>query len=128
MCEAFGRADSIDTLARYFEFWLLRLEGVYPSVDRCPRCDGRLDRGAVLVAGERAYVCGDCTDGSLRLSEAALSFLRDAVRRTPAEIGAGGAPVAVLREIGRVHERLIAMHLEKELRSTRVVQELRPEP
>jgi hypothetical protein len=32
-----------------------------------------------------------------------------------------------LREIEEVHDRLIAVHLEKELRSARVVRELRPE-
>ena len=40
---------------------------------------------------------------------------------------AGMAPDA-LREIEHVHHRLIAMHLEKELRSARVVKELRPHP
>ena len=129
MSDAFGRAGSIEALARYFEFWLLRLEGVYPGLDRCPRCgEATLEDGAVLVAADRAYVCRGCADGGPRLSAAAVAFLRHAVRHTPARAIAVDTPPAVLREVGRAHERLIAMHLEKELRSARVVQELRPEP
>jgi DNA repair protein RecO (recombination protein O) len=37
MSEAFGRAAH-QALARYFEYWLLRLEGVYPALVVCPRC------------------------------------------------------------------------------------------
>ena len=34
---------------------------------------------------------------------------------------------AALGQIERAHQRLIVMHLEKELKSARVVRELRPE-
>jgi hypothetical protein len=37
-----------------------------------------------------------------------------------------GADAVVLRELEAVHARLIGMHLEKDLRSARVVRELRP--
>src|SRR5262249_54929653 len=35
---ALGGAVSVEALARYFEYWLLRLEGLYPALDRCARC------------------------------------------------------------------------------------------
>jgi DNA repair protein RecO (recombination protein O) len=128
MGEAMGRAGSVEALARYFEYWLLRLEGVYPALERCPRCGlDRLGGGAVLVAADRAFVCSDCAHGGPRLSPPAIAFLRDIGRRTPADVTDAGAPRPVLREIEHVHQRLIAMHLEKELRSARVVQEMRPE-
>ncbi len=89
---------AVDALARYFEYWLLRLEGVYPALDRCPRCGRAESRtGAVLVLAERTYVCGECAHGGLRLSAVAMSFLRDAGRRTPAEVGAGAADAAGAR-------------------------------
>ena len=126
--EALGRAESVDALARYFEYWLLRLEGVYPGLDQCPRCRTRaLGEGAVLLMGERTYVCDDCAHGGLRLSPDAVAFLRVACRQTPSQVASAGTPVPALREIERVHDRLIAVHLEKELRSARVVRELRPE-
>jgi DNA repair protein RecO (recombination protein O) len=125
---ALRSAESVDALARYFEYWLLRLEGVYPALDACPRCGRRvLASGAVFVVGERTYVCDGCAQGGSRLSPDAVTFLRDAGRRTPADVAAGGTSAIALREIEQVHDRLIAVHLEKELRSARVVRELRPE-
>jgi len=123
--EALGEAGPPDVLARYFEYWLLRLEGVYPALDRCPRCgEARLAAGAVFIAGEHAYVCRECSDGKLRLSPDAMRFLRTAGRRTPRDVMASDVPGLALREMGAVHDRLIAFHLEKELRSARVVKEL----
>jgi DNA repair protein RecO (recombination protein O) len=126
--EALGGAGSVEALARYFEYWLLRLEGVYPVLDVCPRCGRRvLEGGGVLAVVERAYVCPDCAEGGPRLSRDAVAFLRRAGGWSPAE--AARAPVAsgVLREIEQAHHRLLGLHLEKELRSARVVRELRPE-
>jgi hypothetical protein len=82
-----------EALARYFECWLLRLQGVYP-VD-------------------------------LSLSSAAATFL-DGVRKVrPREVESLGASTSVLREIELVHRKLITMHLEREPRSVRVLNELR---
>ena len=82
-----------EALARYFECWLLRLQGVYPA--------------------------------DLSLSSAALTFL-DGVRRVgPRDVESLGASTPVLREIELVHRKLIAMHLEREPRSVRVLNELR---
>ncbi len=86
----------MDALARYFECWLLRLQGVYPP-------DMSLSRGAT------AFV--------------------DATRQaTPAKAGALGASVPVLRELELKHQALISSHLEKELKSVRVMNELRRLP
>jgi DNA repair protein RecO (recombination protein O) len=125
--QALCEGGAAGVLARYFEYWLLRLEGVYPELGRCPRC-GRSDLGggAVLAAAERTYVCRDCAPGGPRLGAAAMAFLRETCRRGPAEAGAATADALALDEIEQVHARLIAMHLEKELRSARVVRELRP--
>jgi len=127
VAEALCAGGSVDALARYFEYWLLRLEGVYPALDRCPRC-GRasLAAGAVLVLAERMYVCADCAHGGPALSANAMLFLREAGRLTPADVGSRAGDAAALGELERAHDRLIAMHLEKELRSARVVRELRP--
>ena len=123
-----GAGGAVEPLARYFEYWLLRLEGVYPAIDICPRCgQARLTDGAVLVVADRAYVCGDCAHGGPQLSREAMDFCgsRRGRRRTPRPMAA--TPAGALRELEDVHQRLIAAHLEKELRSTRVVKELRPE-
>ncbi len=128
MLDALAAGAPVEPLARYFEYWLLRLEGVYPAIDTCPRCGERvLSAGAVLVPADRSYVCGRCAHGGPRLSADAMTFLRGLGRVTPSEAARTSVPVAALREIEDVHHRLIAMHLEKQLRSARIVKELGPD-
>src|SRR5262245_54966915 len=124
--EALCSGGGAEVLGRYFEYWLLRLEGVYPVLDACPRCGQTFEHGAVLVAADRIYVCEACAHGGLTLSPSAIGFLKTAARRTPADAGTVRLEPGVLRELEHVHERLIAMHPDKELRSARVVRELRP--
>lgn len=95
--EVLGRGGSCEALARYFEYWLLKLEGVYPSVE------------------------------ALDLSADAAAFLTRAKRMTPRQAAQHSPGQRALREIERMHHQLISMHLEKELKSARVVRELRPE-
>lgn len=124
--DALGRAGSAECLARYFEFWLLRLEGVYPALTACVRCGRTLADGAVLDTGDWQFVCAACGHGVLTVSRESFGWLRRAAVETPAAITDGGAPAIVLRELEAVHARLIAMHLERDVRSARVVRELRP--
>ena len=125
--QALCDGGAASALARYFEYWLLRLEGVYPALDVCPRCgQASLGAGATLVVAERTYVCDACAHGGPRLSAAAMRFLRETCRRGPTDAGGAATDGRALDELEHVHGRLIAMHLEKELRSARVVRELRP--
>jgi DNA repair protein RecO (recombination protein O) len=121
---ALGGGPSVDGLARYFEYWLLTLEGVYPAIDRCPRCKDSLRAGAALVVADWAYVCGSCASGAPRLSAEAMAFLGGIRGRTPADVAGSSAPVGALRELEQVHHRLICMHLDKTLRSARVIKDL----
>lgn len=122
-----ANGGSVEALARYFEYWLLQLEGVYPRLEVCAHCgEGSWRHGAALLMAQRVFVCQACGAGGLQLSPAAMLFLQRTVRETPDTVGARGAPAAAMREIERAHARLIAAHLEKELRSARVVKELRP--
>ena len=127
VAEALCRGGGVETLGRYFEYWLMRLEGVYPALEVCPRCgEARLQQGAALDPVERSLICQVCAHGGLGLGPAAMAFLKSAGRRTPAEIGSARVERGALRELETMHHRLIAMHLDKELRSARVVRELRP--
>jgi hypothetical protein len=93
MVDAMAKGVPIEPLARYFEFWLLRLQGVY-EVDP-------------------------------RLSGPARTFLDAARRLTPFALAHVAVDAAVLRELEGSHRALIAMHLEKELKSIRVLREMR---
>lgn len=94
MLEALSAGVPVEPLARYFEYWLLRLQGVYPE-----------SRGT--------------------LSDGALSFLAASRAVAPHRVGEVDAARGVLKELETVHRTLIAMHLEKSLKSDRVIRELR---
>ena len=94
MVDAIAAGAPVEPLARYFEYWLLRLQGVYPEA-----------RGT--------------------LSPGALGFLTAVRSVPPHEVGGVPADARVLRELEAVHRALIATHLEKSLKSDRVLRELR---
>jgi DNA repair protein RecO (recombination protein O) len=126
----------VEPLARYFEYWLLRLQGVYPSELACAACGRQLGReaadAAVLRPGERAYRCAACAGPAagraVALSGEAVAFLRAAARLGPGRVARLALSPAALRELEAVHRALIAAHLEKDLKSARVLRELRGHP
>jgi DNA repair protein RecO len=93
MVDAMAAGVPIEPLARYFEHWLLRLQGVYEADDR--------------------------------MSADAKSFLTAA--RTCSPLAVGRLPVSsrALREIEAAHRALISLHLEKDLKSVRVLREMK---
>jgi DNA repair protein RecO (recombination protein O) len=93
MTDAMAAGVPIEPLARYFEFWLLRLQGVY-QVDR-------------------------------RLSDEAQAFLTTARGSSPFAMGAVAVSRGALRELEAAHRALISLHLEKDLKSVRVLREMR---
>ena len=94
MLDALSAGVAVEPLARYFEYWLLRLQGVYPET-----------RGT--------------------LSDGAVAFLTAARSVAPQQIGEVRTPPQVLKELENVHRSLIGMHLEKTLKSDRVLRDLR---
>src|SRR5262245_12093204 len=94
MLDALAVGVPVDPLARYFECWLLRLQGVYPE-----------SRGT--------------------LSNAAIAFLEGSRGVAPHQVGTLAVVPQALRELENVHRTLIAMHLEKTLKSDRVLRDLR---
>jgi DNA repair protein RecO (recombination protein O) len=94
--DALATGTDANALARYFECWLLRLQGVYPP--------------------------------DLPLSRDALAFVDATRQASPGGAGAIGASTRVLRELELKHQALIVSHLEKELKSVRVMNELRRLP
>jgi DNA repair protein RecO (recombination protein O) len=94
MLSALAAGAPVEPLARYFEYWLLRLQGVYP-------------------------------EGRGTLSVEAAAFLSASRTVAPERIGDVPARAAAIRELEQLHRGLIAMHLEKTLKSDRVLRDLR---
>jgi DNA repair protein RecO len=93
MVDAMAVGVPIEPLARYFEFWLLRLQGVY--------------------------------EPDPRLSDEARAFLTAARSVSPFALGDIRVSRAALAELEAAHRALIEMHLEKNLKSVKVLREMR---
>jgi DNA repair protein RecO (recombination protein O) len=93
MVEAFAAGAPSEPLARYFEYWLLRLQGVY--------------------------------DAGRRMSDDARAFLESVRSSSPMAMAGVKVSTRVLQELETAHRELIAMHLEKDLKSVRVLKEMR---
>jgi DNA repair protein RecO len=92
MVEAMAAGVPSDPLARYFEYWLLRLQGVYQPDPRA--------------------------------SLEACAFLQTVRTSSPFALTERRPPGGVLRELEAQHREQIAMHLEKQLKSVRVLKDL----
>ena len=124
--DALADGAPTEPLARYFEFWLLRLQGVYPQLSSCPECAGPYDGGAVMRAREHHYVCRQCAgSGGTALSLDAMRFLRAAATSSPGGLIDIALEAGPARELETAHGRLLQVHLEKELKSARVLRQIR---
>jgi DNA repair protein RecO (recombination protein O) len=125
MVDALAAGAPIERLARYFEYWLLRLQGVYPSFNACPAC-GKGMTGAVMPPREDMYVCAGCapSGSGTHLGAEALQFLRASGRTAPEKVDSLTLDARAARELETAHRRLLHMHLEKELKSVRVLWEM----
>ena len=94
MVEAIVAGVPSEPLTRYFEYWLLSLQGVYPA--------GRVPS----------------------LSPEAQAFLAAARKTGPQELGGVTADRAMPRELESLHRSIIATHLEREPRSIKVLKDM----
>jgi DNA repair protein RecO (recombination protein O) len=114
----------IVTLARYLEAWLLKLHGIYPPLDHCAACGRALDATGSLVYHQPAhgFVCPACEPASgPLLTGTTRGFLREVFAKAPAALNAAPIEAALLEPF---HQDLIRRHLERDLRSYRVLQDV----
>jgi DNA repair protein RecO (recombination protein O) len=133
--EALAAGVPTAPVARYFEYWLLRLQGVFPPHVACHRCGTALEAEGVrawLEPGAHLFTCEGCAGQAaggegraVGLSPEALAFLARAGSVAPQRLGEVALPARIDRELEAVHRALMRVHLEKELRSTRVLRDLR---
>lgn len=125
--DAIAGGAPVERLARYVEYWILRLQGVYPAIAGCPECGEVFDDGAVMPPRDLFFVCRNCAPagGGTRVSAEALRFLKAAGAVPADRLDALSLPARAARELETVHRRLLNLHLDKELKSARVLREMR---
>ena len=127
VCAVIAAADggaAPETLRCYLEAWLLRLQGIYPPLDRCAACGLGLPAGRLRYHdAARGFVCDDCgpVSGPV-LSLAGRVFLEQCFAKAPADLKEPYPAEAMALEA--FHQDLITRHLERAPRSQRVIKDV----
>lgn len=126
--DALVAGGDAERLARYFEYWLLRLQGVYPSTQACPQCGSSLQEGAVLEPRSHWFLCRRCAPGAqgVDVPAAAVRFLAEASQVAPAALGDVAVTTEALDQLEAAHRLLLVWHLDREPRAARVLREINP--
>lgn len=114
-----------ELLGRYLEAWMLRLHGLHPQLDRCAACGAALPGGPLSYhRPSQGFVCAACGPATgPELTAKAATLLAEIFRRPPESFTEPAGPEC--RELESFHRERISAHLERELRSPRVIRELR---
>ena len=106
----------LDTVLRYFEVWLLKLEGFLPDLRVCANCQKQFEDEAVYLGPDLALRCLQCSNGRGR---AVLKPLRTQLRTmeklAPAKFAEGAREVSkdTRREMAELTFHIIGRVLER---------------
>ncbi len=121
--------EHLSSILRYFEIWILRLEGFLPDVRRCADCHGLFAEGdAVFIGAELGFRCRRCAGGRCEvLSKKAFLELCAAQKMSPQVFAEESRSVTAetRREIAELTHRLIGRALERQPRVQPTFQSLR---
>jgi DNA repair protein RecO (recombination protein O) len=114
------------SLVRYFEIWCLKISGLLPNYAYCSNCGKCVkDDGffAWLEAGQTR--CMACAEGrGLRIGVSTAEALELMSKLSPDQYSMLSLSGDSASEIERLSQRLLSLHLEKQLKSYRILREV----
>jgi DNA repair protein RecO (recombination protein O) len=112
-------------LVRYFEIWCLKLSGLFPNYAYCSNCGKCVkDEGFFAWLEEGRSRCRACAQGrGLWVGKEAADALEAIARFSPSQFGSRPLAKEATQELERLSQRLLELHLEKRLRSFRIMAE-----
>jgi len=115
--EAIAESPSdLQAVVRYFEVWLLKIEGFLPDLKRCPDCTRVLAGEPVYMGNDLALRCRDCSNGrGGTISKSLHAHLRATETLPPAQFAESTRDVSsnTRRELGELTHQLIGRVLER---------------
>ncbi len=121
ICES---QSDLQMILRYFEVWLLKLEGYLPDVRHCGECHQLFNESeTAFVNADLVFRCRRCSNGAgSRLSRTLQTQLRATQRLAPYVFAqeSRALPASIHREMAELTHKLIGRVLERQprLRST----------
>ena len=115
---ALKRSGEINRPLVYFDYWLLRLGGFLPDLDRCAACGRGLSEGQGWYGeGSEGLLCGDCRTPAARetVSVDGLAAVRKGCKAPLTDWLVVDQAAAGTRQVRRFLEEVVESHLEKKL-------------
>lgn len=110
----------LQTILRYFEVWLLKLEGFLPDIKQCAECRGQFNESKTAYVGsDLMFRCASCSRGiGTALSKRLYGQLRATQNRGPYVFAEESrqVPAKTLREMAQLTQQLISRALERQPR------------
>lgn len=110
--------QAIEFLARYFEYWFLKINGILPDFQTCQKCRRKISNTAWLEPQKDGVLCAGCArDKKIEISPL-LGRVVDWIKKNPPEV-----PPALevkpedWKKLGRVFQAIIIFHLEERPRT-----------
>jgi DNA repair protein RecO (recombination protein O) len=125
-CLRAGESETgIKPLLRYFEVWCLKLSGLLPNYAYCSNCGKCVKDDGFFAWIEAGQVrCVVCAQGrGLRVGMSAAAALRSMQTMPPERFGAEPLGDDAIVDLERLSQKLLGLHLEKPLKSYRILKE-----
>jgi DNA repair protein RecO (recombination protein O) len=109
--------EDLDLVLRYFEIWLLRLEGFLPDFRACAHCHKAFTvEESVYLGSDQSIRCSQCNNGRAEvISKRLHAQLRSTEKLSPAKFAAAARelPKATKQEMAELTFQLIGRALER---------------
>jgi DNA repair protein RecO (recombination protein O) len=123
--DAGEKHDISHALIRYFEIWCLKLSGLLPNYAYCSNC-GKCVKDDEFFAWVEAGQgrCRDCAqERGLKIGVSASAALAKMETLSPEQFVTQPSIEEAVRDIDRLAQKLLHFHLEKQLKSYRILKE-----
>jgi DNA repair protein RecO (recombination protein O) len=120
------RTGEVNRPLLYFNYWMLRLGGILPDLERCASCGRALEaEGGYYGPGAEGLWCAACRSGgtSLKVSREALATAQQACQGPLAPWLTEEKAPAGVRQARRFFEEVIESHLERKLVTRELLEE-----
>ena len=108
--------EDLDAILRYFEVWLLKLEGFLPDLRACANCQRAFGDEAIHLGPDLSLRCFQCSSGrGSSVSKQLQTQLRTAEKLSPAKFAEGARDVSkdTKREMAELTFHIIGRVLER---------------
>jgi DNA repair protein RecO (recombination protein O) len=113
----------LNLLTRYFEAWLLKINGVLPDFNKCKRCHKALNESGWLSPKKDGVFCDNCASHKKEAIKPDLgSFAQWIKKNTPPKKGPQPFSSAALESIKKTLQDIIIFNLEKKPKTLRYLE------